>query len=47
MTPEPQWCRECGLRLIDAQRFRQRGSLDPDQYCNACRKNIDDEFEEG
>lgn len=44
---EPQWCLRCGLRLIEAQRFRQRESRDPNVFCGPCRKAIDDEFEEG
>lgn len=42
---EPGWCIECGLRVVDPQEFRQRGSKDPDLYCARCRAAINLQFE--
>lgn len=42
----PEWCQECGLRLIEPPRFPMRGNREPDLYCAACRDAIDQAFEE-
>ncbi len=45
MNGEPRWCESCGLRVIDPQEFRQRGSRDQDIYCARCRASINEEFD--